>query len=767
MLLLLSSSTIAILTTVAPASASSTSLPANWPGSDGTYGTNINYSNQTAFNVSNVANGIQPNWVWPVPVNSIYADQGIEVAPIVEAGVIYLLSQSQVIFALNAVTGAVIWQKPLPVTYCPTPTNFNTCYVEDSHAGAGTIKGLPTGHYHDGSWAYTTSIYSQPLIWVYNNNYTIFAFNALTGTIVTKTSSYGGPTTVPGNYGLYDNVTPEMTIDQVNHIGLVGLSVTENVDAGRGAWMWFNFSTMPPKFISWTFLTPPGNTPAGWSLSSVQNMTNAWVFNGTGMVNLKALPAATLSTMLQNDWGTYGFNGSRSFAGASVGFGGPEAFNSKAKVMYIATSQDSPDTNSTYRPGPDLWASSVLALNETTRQPIWGVKTSAKDMYDWDCSWQVMLANITVSNVVHNAVMKSCKSGVVYAMDAATGAPLWQWSAVAGNVAHPTTTCEGPTSTDTSAPAATTTCNGSIKRSGLGGNVASQAQGQQSGNMPNPMFLNPLNVTQMTKENWPQWPLLLPAYNSGTEEESNPAYDPTTNMMFVMEYNAGSISLGSDTAPGLVAHPYTKPPAVTCPTSECTKNGTLSAVDVNTGNTIWSLNVNGLTDRGSVTVTNGVVMFPGLDGFMRFVNEQTGALIRSVNVGGPLGVPSVVAQDASGNAILLLTVGVPEEFAGSNPLGEVPGFVVEYNVTPGQVSTSTQTISNTVTVSGATSTTTVTTGSGGVVTTVTTTGSVSTVTNNSSSGVSSSTLYGVVGVAVILAITTGFFALRGRGKPAA
>jgi len=284
------------------------------------------------------------------------------------------------------------------------------------------------------------------------------------------------------------------------------------------------------------------------------------------------------------------------------------------------------------------------------------------------------------------------------------------------------------------------------------------------------MFLNPLNVTQMTKDNWPQWPLLLPAYNSGTEEESNPAYDPTTNMMFVMEYNAGGISLGSDTAPGLPAHPYTKPPNVTCPTSECTKNGTLSAVDVNTGNTVWSLNVNGLTDRGSVTVTNGVVMFPGLDGFMRFVNEQTGALIRSINVGGPLGVPSVVAQDASGNAILLLTVGVPEEFAGSNPLGEVPGFVVEYNISPGATTTATsvQTVSTTVTSGGAGTTTTITSGGATATATVTASGSVSTVTNSgTSSGVSSSTLYGVVGVAVILAITTGFFALRGRGKPAA
>jgi hypothetical protein len=111
------------------------------------------------------------------------------------------------------------------------------------------------------------------------------------------------------------------------------------------------------------------------------------------------------------------------------------------------------------------------------------------------------------------------------------------------------------------------------------------------------------------------------------------------------------------------------------------------------------------------------VMFPGLDGFMRFVNEQTGALIRSVNVGGPLGVPAVVAQDASGNAILLLTVGVPEEFAGSNPLGEVPGFVVEYNIAATSVSTSTTTVATTVTASGGVSTTTVTGSGGGTSTT--------------------------------------------------
>jgi len=653
-------------------------------------------------------------------VNSIYADQGVEVAPIIENGIIYLLSQSQVVYALNAATGSIIWQKPLPVTYCPTG-NYNCVGVEDSHAGAGTIRGLPTGHYHDGSWAYTTTIYNQPLLWVDNNNYTIFAFNALTGTQVTKFAGYNGPKTIPGNYGLYDNVTPEMTIDEANNLMMVGVSVTENVDAGRGAVLWYSTTTNPPTFKGFTFLTPPGNSPQGWSLSSVQNMTNAWIFNGTGFVNLKTLPTTTLSTMLLHDWGTYGFNGTRTYAGASIGFGGPEAFDSAKKVFYLATSQSSPDYNATYRPGPDLWASSVLAINETTLTPIWGAKLVAHDLWDYDCSWNVMLANITVSGVQHEAVMKGCKSGYVVAMDAKTGAMLWSWTS---------------------------------------------AQNQVKRGLFNKM-LNPLNQSDMTKQyaNYPAKTFYVNNPTATGSQESNIAYDPTTNLMFAAQFNNPSYTIASDVLPGTPAG-YKSPSAGTCPSTVCVKNTTLSAVDASTGLTKWSLFVPGLSERGGVAVSNGVVYFPGLDGFMRFVNEQTGALIKSVNIGGPAGVQTVLGQDASNNPVIVQVIGNSEEFAGANPLGEVPGFVVEYALTTPLTSTSTAT----VTQSGSTATVT----QSGSTATVTQSGSTATQTSTllstitgAGSGVSSTTLYGVAAVAVIFAVTTGFFALRGRGKPAA
>jgi glucose dehydrogenase len=129
---LLISGFFGIFTGTSAVSAQGSPLAANWNGSEGVYGSNTNYSPQSTISTSNV-NTLEPAWVWPVPVNSVFADQGVEVPPIIVNGVVYLLSQSQRIYALNLQTGAVVWEKDIPTTYNPATNVF------DSHAGAGTI----------------------------------------------------------------------------------------------------------------------------------------------------------------------------------------------------------------------------------------------------------------------------------------------------------------------------------------------------------------------------------------------------------------------------------------------------------------------------------------------------------------------------------------------------------------------------------------------------------------------------------------------------
>ena len=693
----------------------------NWNGGSNPYGSNENYSPQIVITQSNVAS-LTPNWVWPVPVNVQIADQGIENAPMIVGGVIYLLSQAESLYALNAKTGQIIWQKAIPISY---NQNLN---VHDIHArAAGPLAGLPSGHYHDGSWAYTQNIYGQPLIWVDSNNYTFYAFNALTGTQVEHFTLYQKPSQIPGNFGFYSSVSPMFIIDEPNQLLLTGFAVGDQNNGGRGAYALYTLTTNPPSLVKYIFLMPPqDDSQPSWSFQSVTNMTHAWIFNGTGAADLKSLSPATLHTMLDNDWGTMtrhmGFNGTLAAVTMGDGFGGPWAFDSKTKVMYATTSQPSPDQNATYRPGPDLWSDSVLAINETTGSYIWGFQGVPHDLQDYDCSWNTILANITYAGATHEAVIKGCKSGYVFALDAKTGQLFWYMTAP---------------QTD-------------VKRGHYN------------------TILNPLSQSDMTKP-WMSYPSTATyVTNPGSTGslESNIAYDPVTNLVFTAQFNNPNNQIASDVPPGVPAG-YKLPSAATCQSSVCAHNATLYALNAATGAIQWKVFFNNLSFRGGITVSNGIVFIPCPDGFLRFYSESTGAPLNSINVGGPASPQPSIGQDSNGNTIVVYAIGISQEFAGANPLGEVPGFVVEYALSPSATVTST---GPTVTLSGST-----VTASGSTVTvpgtTVTASGNTVTQTQTvsgaaTSGGVSSTTLYGVAGVAVVFAITTGFFALRGRGKAA-
>ncbi len=94
-------------------------------------------------------------------------------------------------------------------------------------------------------------------------------------------------------------------------------------------------------------------------------------------------------------------------------------------IVYVSTSQASPGWNGTYRPGPDLYADSIIALNATNGDMIWFYQTTPHDLYDFDCGWNTVLGNVTLGGSTQEAVFKACKNGYLYALNALTGKLLW------------------------------------------------------------------------------------------------------------------------------------------------------------------------------------------------------------------------------------------------------------------------------------------------------------------------------------------------------
>jgi hypothetical protein len=644
------------------------------------------------------------------------------VTPLIISGVVYTITNFQLLIALDASNGKIIWTKNLATLNAPNIV-------------AGGIKGNVTfaGHYH--SLYYTSHIgtHNTPLVWVSCGTQCMEAFNANTGDLVASFDpGFGNPDLTYqhslGNYGtncLSNNVAGSfahdwLTIDQDGAVMVSGNAASEGTDSCRGMFVGFDISqtvvdNSGPKLLWRAFTLPPqdGSNP-NWAISAVANMTHAWVFepkNNTA-IDLKAWATqnpTSFHDFAYNDWlgpngKQYAFNGTHSFAGSATGWGGAWAMDSKTHIAYVATDQPSPDANATVRLGPNLWSDSVLAIDTQTGKVVWAFQTTSHDLYDWDCSWGVILANATIGGQKQEVVIKGCKNGVFYEMNAQTGALIWAFRAP------------------------------SIK--------ASYYANQN-------LWNDPTNQTSMRVHNWPNYPSLQPYIQNpfaGGSIESNPAFDPTTNEAFVVTFNSPSSSCAGDVLPPNVKYPtsFSGPCHVTntlkAPANAV--NSTLWAIDAGTGKPVCHYDVGDIGFRGGISVTNGMVVVPRSDGNIDFVSETNCQKLNEIFVDGALLTNMAIGLDSKNNVRLIM----PASGAIGSPIFGFLGFPTQpgYIFALGLPASATQTSTSP---SGGTSTTVVTVSGG-------------------TSGIDPTTFYAVVAVAVIFILATGFLAARRGRKPA-
>jgi outer membrane protein assembly factor BamB len=604
---LISSSIFGAVQASSPAGVPTAQSSSDWIGPAGNYPFNWDYSPQSSINTTD-AGSLDLKWLFPLPSPRSPSTLGssVIITPIIAGGALYYITSSDQLIAQNVADGGVLWTRALSLNY--------------SYPGIGVAPAAQNleGHYH-AIW-YTTSVLAQPLVWVAADNYTVFAFNVIGGREALKLDYL--PAGVTGNHGFYDPGGKQIVIDEARGILMVTCSDSEGTDAGRGFFEGWNISSTSPVLMWRTFLLPPqdGSDPS-WSISSVHNATYAWIFNGTSQVDLKALSNSSLYSMLYRDWGNFGFDGVHSYAGTAGGWGGSDAYDPQTGIAYVTTSQPSPDWNATTRPGPDLWSSSVLAINETTGSLIWGFQTSPHDLSDYDCSWSVMLANATVHGQNQKVVMKGCKNGYFYALSAQTGKMLWYF--------------DSPT----------------IER------------------VPASDILNPTNRTDMTKP-WADYPSVAPYIqnpcNSGGIE-SNPAFDPVSNLLFLATYNCPTwVRVTPTVGPGVPYGSFGRD--LYYPPGNFPSNTSIWAIDVDTGKAVWQYPIPIIGFRGGVDVSGGLVLVPSVDGYLRMLDEKTGLLSSQKYIGAPLCTQPAIGQDIRGDEELVFPVCQGNEVRSTLPV---------------------------------------------------------------------------------------------------
>jgi PQQ-like domain/PQQ enzyme repeat len=762
----------------APAAAPAATQPAltqaeaNWEFPNGN-AFDQDYNPQNQINSSNVQD-LGLSWIYPMPsvptslasLGAGLSDVSAGMAVLVVNGTAFVITDFDETIAFNVANGDVLWTDQTPLA--PNQT-------------AGEATGPVPLHDHDGNEWFSTATFlsgvSGPTLWYQGENNRVYAIDALNGKYELNFSDFTGLNMVAGNnpQSIYNGIgASNIVINPQLGILVSGHDAESDADNGRGFFAGWNLNTNPVtmKWITYDVPPQPGSPTAAlnpyFDQQLIANMTGAassfypgqngstngyttsWEVaggvlhnvNNDIVVNWKSLSATQLNATLYNDWGQsdqssqcLAIDGGGSTGSTGSAWGGAWLVGSgqSAGMVILGTNNKDPYVGPC-TPGPDLWSASSMALNMTTGQIIWAFQANAHDLWDYDCSWYQALGNVTISGVNTEVVIKTCKNGYMYEINAVTGNLIWAWSPPSGGDITP-------------GPARCPVC----------------------------YMWNPLNSTQMHFDYPSAMTNCAPAYTSACILGQNPPYYswPSASAGFESEQAFdpanGQIYATSHLTPafvgylGLNASTYFTSPGMNfgqpCPTcGTIADNATTWDIDAATGNIMWHYATSTYEGyRGQTDVSGNVVYTMQLSGDLIMLDATTGHLLRDYYIGAPLDISITIGAAVDGQEYLLFPVGGCALAAVSTCPGSTPGDIIALTlVAPPSSSASTST---TTVVSTSVSTTTTT-----AVLSASTTTSVTTVTSTATSSSNNTALYGVAIVAVIFIIATGYLAMRGR-KP--
>ena len=562
------------------------------------------FNPQTQINKDNVKN-LELKWVhaWPLPesIDGIEPRVGSIANSIIVDGIVYNRMEDLRISAIDAKTGKDIW------SFQADPYLVNIEIAKrDLPVNVDFYPSL-SSHAHSFSFAENKIFAPWP-------NCQVFGLNAKTGEIEFKLKT---PTCkdLEGNEGLFKGLQSSGPVfDTVNRVLIYGTGGREAVEGGRGA---FRGYSLDSGELLWTFyLMPPQDV--GDPEWTVRVADKGWIQG----IKASDIP----EDILRNDWGECPDN--CGFGKGDMGIGwGQWAVDEDNGIAYLATGNPSPSWNATYRPGPNVFSNSVLAIETKTGNLLWWHQIVAHDLGDLDCSWNTVLADVDGVKTV----FKLCKGAFLYAMNAETGELLWSTDY------HPY-----------------------VKRGVIG---------------PEPNFdfaLDPLNKEDMNKP-WVSYPGNEPNWrkeSGGAESDVTFAY----GKIFSTTYHKWSLQKITAVEPsmrdawGRISIYSDK---------ELAANATVWAHDAKTGELIWKYDIDKVGIRGGVTASGEMIWFCDTDGMIRALDEENGKLLWERSQGHQCPVQPSFGADKDGNIKIFSLIGSGGILGRTEP---IPGALLAYGL---------------------------------------------------------------------------------------
>ena len=373
--------------------------------------TNTGFSPQTQINKDNI-DDLELRWIFQVPgywgsgggvpgeVISVGDDghehgeggfnfevphvpTGVQTVPLVVNGIVYIASEFNVLYALNAESSQLLWRFAAPIGSFDEKNWWAKVYAQ---------------HGID---------YFDEKVWMQASDCTIYGLEPLTGEILVNI-----PDTckdIPGNTGIYwasfapieyNNLLITRPTGGGGFTGERGFIAAYDKNTGELVWRW---ETIPPtgNEENWAAdLVSKGNLdnyPWDWGKCEAHDEDEE---QHEGLHDCNWIGGGSVWTLI--------------------------ALDEETGDIFFTTNAPTPDIPGDMRPGPNLFTASVVSLKANTGEMNWYYQIVTHDIYYHESRWSTILAEIESGDSTQKAVIVGSKTNLVHVIDAKTGKPIYE-----------------------------------------------------------------------------------------------------------------------------------------------------------------------------------------------------------------------------------------------------------------------------------------------------------------------------------------------------
>ena len=525
---------------------------------------NTNFSPQTVITKDNI-NALELRWIYQVPedpfkIPFVAPSLGLQTPPLLVSGIAYITPFYNRVIALNAESGAEVWRYQVNVT---------EFLDEEWWWPVLSQKGL---NYHEG------------VIYMMASDCRIIGLDAVNGEELFVIRDVCKD--VPGNTGFYFGEHAPLIFDDL----IIARASTQD-GGGRGFVVAYDLNSHDEVW-RWFSAPPAGGDPE-------------WDFADAHKGNIDPF---------RGDWGDTDLIG-----GAAIW--SLIAVDEDTRIIYFATGSVPGVFDAALRPGPNLYASSIVALNADTGDMVWYYAIAPHDINDHETGWSVILADANIGNERRKVIIAGSKTDYLYVLDAANGEPVYD----------------------------------PLKL------------GQPSFNVPNDNAGNnaDLTISQRTLVG----KIFCPGGNGGMEHPpafaDNTIYVATQRVCWTLV--EGPVNYKGKDIDGFIYGASTGE----------RQNSTLYAIDVSDGSIKWTFEMPNRYQSAGITVSGGVVYAVDRASVWYALDQETGTMLRRSQFGG-LGAGTVtLGATARGEMMLFLPAG------GGQVAANTPGILVAFGLPEG------------------------------------------------------------------------------------